>query len=190
MVLVAAFFFIRTIIAVPSHVKFADMDEDDLNRLMDDYNDLLKKVKAVLEDEDKMRLIYDLCSSELDAYMAGDLGEDELLACRISRLEELLKIADTPIDANGSRIPLYEEALGVTKRGYTIMYQRDVAEIYVNTYNPEWIEAWNGNLDIQLCLDYYAVITYISEYYSKDDTGTSKYIQEAHTRSVKSLDNC
>ena len=42
----------------------------------------------------------------------------------------------------------------------------------VNTYNPEWVSSWNGNMDIQLCLDFFAVITYISDYYSKDDSGT------------------
>ena len=52
-------------------------------------------------------------------------------------------------------------------------------ETMVNTYNPEWIAAWNGNMDLQLCLDYFAVITYISDYYCKDDTGTMQMLQEA-----------
>ena len=34
-------------------------------------------------------------------------------------------------------------------------------------------------MDIQFCLDYFAVITYICDYYSKDDSGTLKYIMEA-----------
>jgi hypothetical protein len=46
----------------------------------------------------------------------------------------------------------------------------------VNTYNPEWISAWNGNMDIQLCFDFFAVITYISDYYSKDDSGIMKLL--------------
>ena len=35
------------------------------------------------------------------------------------------------------------------------------------------------NSIIQLCLDYFAVITYISDYYSKDDSGTLHHIKEA-----------
>ena len=54
----------------------------------------------------------------------------------------------------------------------------------VNTYNPEWICAWNGNMDFQLCLDYYAVITYISDYYCKDDSETMKTLQEALRESM------
>ena len=34
-------------------------------------------------------------------------------------------------------------------------------------------------MDLQLCLDYFAVITYISDYYCKDDTGTMQMLQEA-----------
>ena len=52
------------------------------------------------------------------------------------------------------------------------------------TYNPEWISTWNGNLDFQLCLDYFAVITYISDYYCKDDSGTMKMLQEALKQSM------
>ena len=73
----------------------------------------------------------------------------------------------------------YEQALSVNKKGYSIHYKRDVDETMVNTYNPEWISAWNGNMDFQLCLDYFAVITYISDYYCKDDSGTMKMLQEA-----------
>merc|ERR1712198_826877 len=74
--------------------------------------------------------------------------------------------------------------LSVNKKGYTIHYKRDVSETMVNTYNPEWIQAWNGNMDFQLCLDYFAVITYISDYYCKDDTGTMQVLQEALRESM------
>ena len=73
----------------------------------------------------------------------------------------------------------YIDALSVNKCGYSIHYKRDVSEIMVNTYNPEWISAWNGNMDMQLCLDYFAVITYITDYYCKDDSGTMQKLQEA-----------
>ena len=49
----------------------------------------------------------------------------------------------------------------------------------MNSYNPNWSLAWNANLDLQICLDYHAIITYITDYYSKDDTGTLQYLKEA-----------
>ena len=36
------------------------------------------------------------------------------------------------------------------KNGSTVLLKRDVDEIYVNNYNPEWSKAWNANLEIQL----------------------------------------
>ena len=69
--------------------------------------------------------------------------------------------------------------MGVSINGYRVIHKRDVDEIFVNNYNPEWIHSWNANMDLQICLDYYAIITYISDYYSKDDSGTMKHIKEA-----------
>ena len=59
------------------------------------------------------------------------------------------------------------------------MQQRDLDEVYINSYNIEWIRAWNGNMDIQIVLDYFAVITYVTDYYAKDDTGTLEIIEAA-----------
>ena len=95
------------------------------------------------------------------------------------RLRALLEKAGIIPEANNTILQVYEKALGVSKNGYKIIHKRDINEIYVNNYNPEWIFNWNANMDLQLCLDYYAVITYISDYYSKDDSGTMGHIKEA-----------
>ena len=63
--------------------------------------------------------------------------------------------------------------------GYKIVLKRHIKEILVNSYNPNWSLAWDANLDLQICLDYFAVITYITDYFSKDDTGTLQHIKEA-----------
>ena len=34
-------------------------------------------------------------------------------------------------------------------------------------------------MDIQVVLDFFAVITYVTDYYSKDDTGTMEIIKAA-----------
>ena len=57
------------------------------------------------------------------------------------------------------------------------MIKPDLDEIYINPYNIEWLRAWNGNMDIQVVLDFFAVITYVTDYYSKDDTGTMEIIK-------------
>ena len=88
---------------------------------------------------------------------------------------KLLSLAGLKTDSD---IALYEEALTFSSAGYSIILERDISEIYVNSYNPEWARAWNGNSDLQICLDYFAVITYITEYYTKDDSGVLKKITE------------
>ena len=61
--------------------------------------------------------------------------------------------------------------------------------MWVNNYNPEWIRAWNGNMDIQLCLDFFAICTYITDYYTKDESGTISHLvqaaKECHGKSQK-----
>ena len=61
--------------------------------------------------------------------------------------------------------------------------------MWVNNYNVEWIRAWNGNIDIQLCLDFFAICTYITDYYTKDESGTISHLlktaKECHGKSQK-----
>ena len=62
------------------------------------------------------------------------MRDDELQQCLVDRLERLLEWADTPCDTQGSRISHYEEALSVSRKGYAVVYKRDISEIFVNTY--------------------------------------------------------
>ena len=88
------------------------------------------------------------------------------------RIEKICDLAGVSLDE-------YLNALSSSKKGYTIVQKRDVDELFVNSYNIEWIKAWNGNMDLQICLDFFSVITYITDYYSKDESGTMKIINSA-----------
>ena len=48
-------------------------------------------------------------------------------------------------------------ALKTTKSGYSVVLGRDIDETMINNFNEEWLRAWNGNIDIQICLDFHAV---------------------------------
>ena len=93
-------------------------------------------------------------------------------------MEALLDKAGIVAENDKSALQIYEQALGTSEKGYKIIHKRDIDEIYVNNYNKEWLINWNANMDLQLCLDFYAVITYISDYYSKDDSGTLGHINK------------
>ena len=67
----------------------------------------------------------------------------------------------------------YKRYLKMGRSGYTVVLQRDIDEVFINSYNPEWIRAWDANLDIQPVLDFFAVITYVTEYAWKPEPGES-----------------
>ena len=81
----------------------------------------------------------------------------------------------------GCTLEKYEEALGTTRNGKVLVMKRDVKDRFINNYNPEMLDAFNANMDIQLALDPYAVITYIVSYMNKDETQMTKNLKEALT---------
>ena len=99
-------------------------------------------------------------------------SKQEYINNRKKRIQELIELVGVTMDE-------YLIALGTSKTGYSLVQQRDLDEIFINSYNQEWIRAWNGNMDIQVVLDYFTVITYVTDYYSKDDTGTLEVIKAA-----------
>jgi hypothetical protein len=73
----------------------------------------------------------------------------------------------------------YVEALQISERGKVLILKREINERNINNYNPEMILAWNANMDIQMVVDPYAVISYIASYMNKDDTQTTPFLREA-----------
>ena len=65
----------------------------------------------------------------------------------------------------------YHKYLSVTERGMIFIHKRGIDSVYINNYNEEMLICWNGNMDIQLAMDTYAVTTYILGYISKDESG-------------------
>ena len=49
----------------------------------------------------------------------------------------------------------------------------------MNNYNPEWIFCWNANTDLQITIDFFQIISYITDYVSKSDDDTILYLKEA-----------
>ena len=78
------------------------------------------------------------------------------------RIEEVLKIASA-----GRKEPItyedYEMAVvQQPRKGSEVLLRRDIDEIFVNNYNPEWIVTWDANIDVSPVYDYYGTITYIT----------------------------
>ncbi len=91
------------------------------------------------------------------------------------------------LDQVGVDTKTYHKALSISEKGLVVILKRSPAELFINNYNIEWLRAWNGNLDIQVCLDFFAVTTYITDYYTKDESGTTKLLQEAAKQNSDNL---
>ena len=133
--------------------------------ILEDNHHIINKVLDVLEDEANLDKI--MGKFEKQSEIPGDDHDDS----KAERIQEACKLADVKYDE-------YVAALGQTDHGYSVVLSRDVDELYINSYNAEWLRAWDANLDIQVVLDYFSVITYITDYYAKDDTGTMETIKK------------
>ena len=130
------------------------------NNIDENYKKILSSIEEVLNSEDKIKQI-------MVKLPKCDYDKSE-------RIEALLEMA--------GGIKYHDYIIAIKKRrryGSTILLERDIDEIFVNNYNSEWLLAWNANLDIQLVLDYFAVITYVTDYWAKPDEGLTPYLKEA-----------
>ena len=73
----------------------------------------------------------------------------------------------------------YKAALKISEKGEVVILKRKVDERFVNNYNPCFAKAWNGNSDLQFCMDMHAIVTYITDYFSKEDRGLTKMLKQA-----------
>ena len=153
----------RTMLTKP--IKGASSEEKELRRHFN--NKVLDDVRDVLENNDMMKVVWKEFKDKKSE------SKEEYIRNRKRRILEVLRLADVrPKD--------YVNAVRESsKKGLNIILARDVDEIFINNYNPEWILAWNANIDIQLCFDFFAVITYITEYFTKDESHTSVFLNQA-----------
>ena len=150
----------KTIVAKPFNGR-----KEEKQKIMATYNEILNKVSKVLDEKDVIEKI-------MLSYFKKTEKNTEHLKFIEERVRKICEIADVKYED-------YIAAISTSNHGYKVVLRRDIDELFVNSFNIEWIRAWNGNMDIQICLDFFAVVTYITDYYSKDDSGTLKLITEA-----------
>ena len=135
-------------------------------------SELLAKVKELMDDKEVIEEI-------MNKYDKLHETAAEFKVNREKRIDERLGLA-------GATYTEYEEAIKYSvKKGHCILLERDIDEGYINAFNPEWLETWLGNVDLQPCFDYFAVITYITDYLTKDDTGVTAILREVMKNTEK-----
>ena len=142
----------HTIIVQP----VVESDTAKRNKIINNSYKIIGQVMEIMNDKEKVKKVMDRFDKD------NEKGE-EICQKRIARIKKICKMAEVSYEE-------YITALGVSNKGYSVIYKRDIDELFMNPYNREWMQAWDGNLDIQPCLDYFAVSTYITDYYAKADT--------------------
>ena len=145
----------HTIIVQPA----VESDTEKRSKVLLESDKIIGKVMQVLEEEESMKKL-------LKKF------EERKSNTKMKRILVLCLVAEVDYDE-------YIKALSVSRTGYSVVYERDIDELYINPYNIEWMQAWDGNLDLQPCLDYFAVSTYIADYYAKSDTAMMTALKTA-----------
>ena len=142
---------------IHENLQEIELDKNELNIL--GSNIIWNSDKAILS-LNELETLYEKAKSN-----QVNISEIEESILR-ERLLALLKVSNIDDEVNDSElIALYENALKVNERCFSLFIKRKTTETYINNYNNEWINAWSANMDLQPSLDFYSVITYISEYY-------------------------
>ena len=133
----------------------AGLPEEEQDSLIKEYQDILNEAREILEDKD------------IDEDMSYESFID-LLCSKMKKYKDYSEMNQA-----------YKNALRTTKHGSIIILKRKVKERFINNYSAEWLTAWEGNLDIQVAFDIYAIITYIVSYIGKDETGLVSMLLKA-----------
>ncbi|XP_028966971.1 uncharacterized protein LOC114828168 [Galendromus occidentalis] len=72
----------------------------------------------------------------------------------------------------------YQDLIRLSLKRPTLLFKRDMTQIFVNTFNP-WISSvLNSNMDLQIILDPYSCAAYVVDYVNKSNRGKSHLHRE------------
>ena len=143
-----------------------DEDEKKKEERIANQKKVLDSVLEVLED-----------TNILESIMANfDKENEDITTYRTNRKIRIMKVLECAQVSPEDYVVALKES---SRKGVNVILARDIDELNVNNYNPECLLAWNGNIDWSPVFDFFAVTTYVTEYFTKDESGTSKFLAEA-----------
>ena len=122
--------------------------------------------EALLDNLMTLMTVHETKAEELSADEVDWRRERLLAVLKEAGIADLLEV-DESVDPDVDILTKYHDLLRHSIKGFGIVLTRDVDEVWTNKYNPEFLEIWDGNIDVALVFDMYAVVTYIADYYMK-----------------------
>ena len=134
--------------------KFGDRNIENLTLFYNLYDEKAKRLAKRVPEWREARLLQLLYEADIIEL----LGIEEDLELNEDARED---------EKNSELLRKYHELLSHSMKGFAVVLRRDIDEVWTNSYNHEWLEIWDSNLDMQIALDMYAIVTYITDYYLK-----------------------
>ena len=122
--------------------------------------------EALLDNLMTLMTVHETKAEELSADEVDWRRERLLAVLKEAGIADLLEV-DESVDPDVDILTKYHDLLRHSIKGFGIVLTRDVDEVWTNKYNSEFLEIWDGNIDVALVFDMYAVVTYIADYYMK-----------------------
>jgi hypothetical protein len=149
--------------------NFPDLTQDNLPDLTQEQFQDLTKAKPKAKDKRKQNAgsfrIQNFKKRYAGLYVKMESPEEYAVNIK-RRIEDVLKLASV-----GRKLITYEEyeqaVVEQPRKGSEVLLRRDIDEIFINNYNPEWIVNWNANIDLSPVYDYFGTITYVTDYFTK-----------------------
>ena len=146
-----------------------DLTQDNLPDLTQEQLQDLTKAKPKAKDKRKQNAgsfrIQNFKKRYAGLYVKMESPEEYAVNIK-RRIEDVLKLASV-----GRKLITYEEyeqaVVEQPRKGSEVLLRRDIDEIFINNYNPEWIVNWNANIDLSPVYDYFGTITYVTDYFTK-----------------------
>ena len=182
----------KTILAKPIDSIFPNMSEKKRTKILEFAKNVMPIVKTALEEiEEKDQDFNDDLEKFLDEKCnLGKTFAEFFQKLQLPEKTEELREEDKEEDnneaedmknfnSNLSTIENYHKLLEISEFGRTVILKRKISERNVNNYNPTFLSIWDANMDIQLCLDSFAIVTYITDYLTKSDKEMTKVLSKA-----------
>ena len=134
--------------------KFGDRNIENLTLFYNLYDEKAKRLAKRVPEWREARLLQLLYEADIIELLGI---EEDLELNEDARVEE----------KNSELLRKYHELLSHSMKGFAVVLKRDIEEVWTNSFNHEWLEIWDSNLDMQIALDMYAIVTYITDYYLK-----------------------
>ena len=150
---------VKTMIARPIHELYPEYSPEEQTEIVQKAQEAMKAVKEALVKLDNNCFDYDHTEE----------SHENLKKFLTDCVEFEPKLS----------VEKYQQYLQISVSGRSVILKRVVSDRNVNNYNPTFIKAWNANSDFQICLDSFAVVTYVTDYLTKADKGLTALLSSA-----------